>query len=188
MKITDLWYTVGVITILFEAHSTSQDNEAGLASGWYDTPLSLKGQAQAREMGERYKDVRIDAVFCSDLQRSYRTAEIAFGTSLPIIRDERLRECNYGELNRGPKTEVEGQRLIHVSTPFPSGESYLQTSHRIALFLDDLEQYYQGKTILIVGHRATQYGLEHWLKNELLEKIVTEPWQWQPGWKYELIQ
>jgi broad specificity phosphatase PhoE len=177
-----------VITILFEAHSTTEDNEANRASGWYDTPLTSKGEAQAKEMGERYKDARIDIIFCSDLQRSYRTAEIAFGTKVPIVRDERLRECNYGELNRGPKTEVEGQRLIHVATPFPSGESYQQTSRRMALFLDDLDQYYQGKTVLIIGHRATQYGLEHWLNNKPLEEAVTEPWKWQPGWKYELFQ
>jgi broad specificity phosphatase PhoE len=39
-------------------------------------------------------------VFTSDLARAVQTAEIAFaGSDLPIRRDQRLRECNYGRLN-----------------------------------------------------------------------------------------
>ena len=40
--------------------------------------LSPLGEQQSREMGERYKDDRFDAIFCSDLKRAFRSAEIAF--------------------------------------------------------------------------------------------------------------
>ena len=33
---------------------------------------------------------------------------------------------------------------------------------------------------------ATQYGLEEHIKGLELADIVVAPWQWQPGWKYEL--
>ena len=68
-----------MVSIIFEAHGTTTDNEAKLASGWFDVALSALGETQAKELSERYKIEDFAAVFCSDLQRSYKTAEIAFG-------------------------------------------------------------------------------------------------------------
>lgn len=82
-----------MVTIILESHSTSFDNEARLSSGHNDVGLSPLGEKQASELGERYKNQKFDAIFCSDLQRSYKTAEIAFGEKFPIIKDKRLREC-----------------------------------------------------------------------------------------------
>ena len=31
-------------------------------------------------------------------------------------------------------------------------------------FLEELLKNYDGKKVMIIGHRATQYGLEHWIK------------------------
>jgi broad specificity phosphatase PhoE len=175
-----------MVTIFFESHATTVDNEAKLAAGWYDVALSDLGESQARQLGERYADQVLDVIFCSDLQRSYNTARLAFGSDFPITQDERLRECNYGKLNRAPKAEIEAIREACLHSPFPDGESYEDTSNRMKAFLQDLLNGYDGKTIMIIGHRATQYGLEQWTKGLSLQESVLEPWQWQPGWKYEL--
>lgn len=175
-----------MITIIFEAHSTTKDNEAGTAAGWYDVELSDLGVSQAKQMGERYKDQSFDAIFCSDLQRSYKTAQLAFDDKFPIIKDARLRECNYGDLNRASKKDIETMKSQAIEIPFPNGESYRDTSARMKAFLQDLLKDYDGKTVLIIGHRATQYGLEEHIKGLKLADIVVAPWQWQPGWKYEL--
>ena len=173
--------------VLFESHSTSLDNEAGLASGHFDVALSPTGERQAREMGDRYRDTEIAAVFSSDLQRSYRTAEIAFGgRGIPIERDRRLRECDYGELTRRPRSEVVAQPLAHLDKPFPGGESYRDAAQRMREFLKELVVRFDENTVLIVGHRASQVALEHWLNGRRLEDVLTAPWSWQPGWKYQL--
>lgn len=67
-----------MITIIFESHGTTFDNETHLSSSWFDVELSPLGEKQAKELGGRYKNEEFDAIFCSDLQRSYKTAEIAF--------------------------------------------------------------------------------------------------------------
>ena len=177
---------IRMITIIFESHATTLDNEVHLASGHNDVALSALGEKQARELGERYVDKHFDAIFCSDLQRSYKTAEIAFGSKFPIIRDTRLRECDYGDLTRHPSSEVDPEKIKHIKIPFPNGESYEQTNQRMKEFLEDLTQKYDGrqKNVLIIGHRATQYGLEHRIKGLSLEKIISTPWKWQPGWVY----
>ncbi|MEK7616749.1 MAG: histidine phosphatase family protein [Patescibacteria group bacterium] len=202
-----------MVNIIFESHSTTLDNEVHLSSGHNDVELSLLGIKQAKELGERYKDLlrsrsedsitlarrtlpsagaegknqKFDAIYCSDLQRSYRTAEIAFGNKLSIIKDAILRECNYGDLNGHPAQEVEPLKVEHINKPFPNGESYEDCMKRMKEFLDDLGQKYhdRGKSVLIIGHRATQYGLEHLINGVDLKTLVTTPFKWQPGWRYK---
>jgi broad specificity phosphatase PhoE len=177
-----------MIRIIFESHATTHDNQAGLSSGHNDVDLSPRGVQEALQLGERHREDRLDAVYCSDLQRSYKTAILAFtGRSIPILPDRRLRECDYGSLSQQPAALVKAQRAGHVTVPFPGGESYRQTAERIRSFLADLaERHRPSQTVVIVGHRATQYGLEHWLKGVPLEAAVIAPWTWQPGWDYEL--
>ena len=178
------------MVIIFEAHSTTLDNEAHLSSGHNDIELSPLGIKQAKELGERYKDQKFEAIFCSDLQRSYKTAEIAFNGKFPIVKDRRLRECDYGDLTSHPSDEVEPLKIKHISVPFPNGESYEDCLKRMKDFLDELKQKYHGRgkneNVLIIGHRATQYGLEHLIKGIDLKTLITTPFKWQPGWTYNL--
>ena len=164
-----------MVTIIFEAHGTTFDNEKHLASGHNDVALSPLGEKQSKEMGERYKNDSFDVIFCSDLQRAYRSAEIAFNNRFPIIKDKRLRECNYGDLTQKPSAGVDGEKLKHISIPFPNGESYNQTTERIKDFLSDLLKNYDGKKVMIIGHRATQYGLENLINNISLEGAIGAP-------------
>jgi broad specificity phosphatase PhoE len=171
--------------LVFESHATSLDNEVGLASGWFDVALSATGEEQARTLGARRRDDHLAVVFCSDLSRSFRTAEIAFGDrSVQIIRDARLRECDYGDLTRRPTSEIEQRRLRHLVDPFPNGESYQQVVDRVSGWLSKALASIDAGTVLIVGHRATYYALEHLLNRVTLREAVTSPWTWQPGWTY----
>ena len=134
-----------MITIVFESHGTTFDNEQKLPSGYFDVELSPLGVKQSGEMGERHKDDHFDAIFCSDLQRSYKSAEIGFGTKWPIIKDARLRECNYGDYTRKPEIWLDDEKARRITVPFPNGESYTETTARMKSFLDDLKKNYDGK-------------------------------------------
>jgi broad specificity phosphatase PhoE len=176
-----------MVTIIFESHGTTFDNESDLSSGIYDVALSPLGEQQARELGERYKSDYYDAIFCSNLQRSYKTAEIAFADrNFKIIKDPRLKESNYGDFTRRSYKEVKALRLEYVDKPFPNGDSYEQKAQEIKNFLQDLLKNYDDKKVMIIGHRATQYGLELWIKGVPLKEAVIAPWKWQPGWVYNL--
>lgn len=172
-------------TIIFEAHGTTFDNEARLSSGHNDVELSPLGIQQSKEMGERHKDDHFDAIFCSDLQRAYKSAEIGFGDKWPIIQDVRLRECDYGDFTQHPSEEVDKQKPLRITEPFPNGESYTQTTARMKSFLEDLLKNYEGKRVMVIGHRATQYGLDNLINGVPLEDLVASKFKWQPGWKYE---
>lgn len=145
--------------LVFESHATSLDNEVGLASGWFDVALSATGEEQARTLGDR---------------------------SLPIVRDARLRECDYGDLTRHPTSEIEQRRLLHLVDPFPNGESYQQVVDRVSEWLREALPCSDAGTLLCIGHRATHYALQHLLNRVTLQEAMALPWTWQPGWTYRL--
>lgn len=173
--------------IIFESHSTSVDNEDDLAAGQYDSPLSEVGESQAKALGKRRRGEDFDVIFCSDLQRSYRTAEIAFGHKFIIIQDSRLRECDYGKWNHDEKQFVEKAKPLRIDTPYPNGESWTWAVNRMVDFLKELETS-DYENVLIIGHRATQYGLEHYINNVPIREAVLASWAYQPGWEYQLDQ
>jgi broad specificity phosphatase PhoE len=173
--------------IVFETHAISSDNEAGIATGWLEGQLSEEGRRLARRLGERRRGEWIDTVYTSDLGRAVETAELAFGDSgIPIRRDARLRECNYGSLNGGRVIEVERDRIKRIDEPFPGGESYRQTVERTRSFLGDVAVERGSGRIVVIGHSATRWALDHLLKGVPLEVLVGAPFEWQEGWLYEL--
>ena len=178
-----------MIEIVFETHSLSTDNERGVATGWLDGGLSEHGRAQATRLGERRRADRIAAVFTSDLGRAVETAELAFaGSGIPVYRDARLRECNYGVLNGMPADLVTAERAKHVHVPFEGGESYADAVERMRSFLYDLGRAWDGSRVLLIGHSATRWALDHLLQGVPLEELVDAPFEWREGWEYVVGQ
>ena len=180
-----------MLTLFYSFHTTSIDNEAGLASGFADVPLSASGRQLAYELGQRYATETLDAVFCSDLQRAYTTAEIAFSSHnppIPIVRDARLRECDYGDLTQYPFVQIEEERKRRITEPFPNGESIRMVTKRVGAFLYDVLRDYDDKTIVMIAHGATKWGLDYWCSNASLEEIIHAPYEWRDSniWQYQL--
>lgn len=178
-----------MLTILYSPHMSSVDNEAQLASGHADVPLAAAGREQARELGEHYAAETPAAVFSSDLQRAAETARLAFADrAFPLMTDARLRECDYGELTRCPVARVEREFPVRITAPFARGESLLMVTRRVGAFLRELLPVYDGRVVVVIGHRATKYGLEYWCGTQSLEEIVHTPWEWReiPIWRYHL--
>ncbi len=175
------------VELVYETHSVTTDNEAGLATGWLPGRLSERGRTLAAELGERRRLDNIAAVFVSDLRRAVETAEMAFGRSgIPIISDVRLRECNYGELNGAPVARLAAVRALHIDVPFPGGQSYYQVVAQMRDLLRDLVACWAGKRVLLIAHSANRWALEHPLLGRSLAELVDAPFEWQPGWTYHL--
>lgn len=175
------------IEIVFESHSTTVDNEQGRATGWLAGELSAQGRAQARELGRRRRDDGIAAVFSSDLGRAAETVSIAFGGSgVRVLYDWRLRECDYGQRNGMSSAEVHRSRREHLDQPYPGGESWRQATARVGRFLGDLPLRWDDRRVLVVGHRATWWGLEHFIGGATLEDLAEQGFAWQEGWEYRV--
>ncbi len=175
-----------VVSIVFETHSWSEDNESGIASGWNHSRLSPRGRELAAALGDRRRDDGITAVFCSDLRRAAETAEIAFADSdLPILLDWRLRECDYGTGNGMPAARLHEDRSAYLDEPYPDGESWSHAIDRVGWFLRDLRVSSEGCRVLVIGHVATRWGLQHHLEGRAVAELVAEGFDWQLGWEYQ---
>lgn len=171
------------VEIVFETHSTTEDNESGHATGWLPGRLSAVGREQARALGERRRADGIAAVLTSDLARAVETATIAFGdTTIPVLHDWRLRECDYGDGNGMPRDELD--RAGHLDRPYPGGESWRQAVDRNARVLPDLPLRWDGQRVVLIGHTATIWALQHHVSGMALEDLLDAEFDWQPGWGF----
>lgn len=172
------------VRITYETHSITVDNERGFATGWLDGQLSERGKASARELGER-RASGYDAVFTSDLWRAVETAEIAFGgRGVPVLKDWRLRETDYGECNGVPVAQLRAATMEHVDDPWPGGESYAQAVERFGWFAEDLVRRWDGGRVVVIGHAVTHVALECLTTGRTVAEVLATPWEWQPGWDY----
>jgi len=178
------------VKITYFVHGTTIDNERKISSGWYDTELSSLGIEQAINLGKKVDYKKFDVIFCSDLKRAADSAALAFKDGPMIIKDKRLRECNYGKYNAQPLDIVEPLQEKFITERFPDGESYEDVKERINDFLKFLKKNYNGKNIAIIAHKAPQLALDVLVKGKTWEQAFKEDWRkrkaWQPGWEYTL--
>lgn len=174
------------VELVYETHATTVDNERGVATGWQPGELSATGRANAEALGARRR-TSTDRVVTSDLARALQTVEIAFaGTGVPVDTDVRLREVDFGELTGAPVAEIERRRRSHVEDPWPGGQSYRQVAAGVDALLDELVAEHDGERVLLVGHAATRYALDHLLTGRPLETSVAAPSRWREGWTWTL--
>lgn len=90
--------------------------------GWTDLPLNANGVRQARAWHERLSGIPFDSIYCSDLARARKTAQIIAGERRSDVREMRaFREIHLGEW--------ETLSMMEVKTRFPDkwrerGENY----------------------------------------------------------------
>uniref|UniRef100_A0A7S1WPG7 phosphoglycerate mutase (2,3-diphosphoglycerate-dependent) n=1 Tax=Alexandrium catenella TaxID=2925 RepID=A0A7S1WPG7_ALECA len=91
--------------VYFLRHGESVCNAQQVHGGWEDSALTVKGERQAVEAGLCLKanGIKLHAIFCSVLQRSNKTAELACNVSgnsfgVPVYRSWKLNSSHTGVL------------------------------------------------------------------------------------------
>lgn len=175
------------LSIVYETHSLTEDNEAGIATGWLPGKLSSEGRSLAAELGERRRHDGIAAVFVSDLARAVETAIIAFeGSGIAVFKDWRLRECNYGKLNGTATKPLAEVRRNHIAEPFPQGQSYEQVVELTRDFLESVRGPWDGQRICVISHSANKWAFDAIVHGKTLAELVDAPFEWREGWEYEI--
>lgn len=151
--------------ILLARHGETPWNAEGRYQGQEDIALSSVGEAQARALGERLAEVRIDRAVASPLSRALRTAQFALGDTRAgmLATDAGLMEIAHGTwegLLAGEIRERDPERLAAWrdaphQVQMPQGESLQQVFDRA---WPALERAAQGlgdaDTLLVVAHDA----------------------------------
>lgn len=153
--------------VLLARHGETPWNAEGRYQGQIDIPLSPTGEGQARALGARLADVRIDRAIASPLTRARTTAEFALGDArkAQLGTDAGLLEIAHGEWEGLLASEIrerDPERLLawreapeSVQMPGAGGESLQQVLDRAwPAFERATAGLGDGDTLLIVAHDA----------------------------------
>lgn len=129
---------------------------------WGRTPgicLNEKGQLQAQRLADRFKNVTLNAIYSSPLDRALQTAEpIARGVKLEVRKSEAANEINFGDWTGQTFESLSSDRRwrhfnnYRSMTMIPGGESFLEVQNRIVKELETLAEQHGKARIAIVSH------------------------------------
>jgi probable phosphoglycerate mutase len=112
-------------------HGETAWSLTGQHTGLTDVPLTERGERNARQLGERLRDLTFARVYTSPVQRAARTCELAgFGAVAEVDPD--LVEWNYGQYEGRRTAEIREKRpgWLLCRDGCPGGESPAQASAR----------------------------------------------------------
>ena len=129
--------------------------------GHADPPLNARGREQARALASELADVRLDAIYASDLRRSAETAAIvAEARQMDIRFDSELRENDFGDWTGLTRDEVERRfpegALLRKSgrKGWNGGESYEEMADRVVRAAAAIAAAHPEEHVLVVTHNG----------------------------------
>ncbi|MHB1457175.1 MAG: histidine phosphatase family protein [Armatimonadota bacterium] len=142
-------------------HGQTDSNKENRIQGHANTHLSKLGHIQARLVGEWLQNEQIDAIYSSDLNRAYETAEAIAGYhNLPIYTDGRFRECCFGEWEGKTVDEVKAEYPVlfdkyckdSIKNRAPGGERLEELQLRVIEAVSEIVRQHSDDTVALVTH------------------------------------
>lgn len=177
-------------TLYLVRHGETEWNVREINQGHMDSFLTEKGIGQARKIAEKFKDIKFDAIFSSDLLRAQKTAEIIkLDRELSVQILKSLRERAHGDFE-GKHNDIYKDALKEKLEERKklSGDAYesfrlapgIETNGELmARFINQLRQIavvYPNKNVLVVTHTGCIKNflikIGHVKRKELLSKSV----------------
>ena len=169
-------------------HGQSVWNAENRFTGWTDVELSEKGVGEAEKAGDLLSEIRFGVVHTSGLIRAQRTAEIIMSRNtvsgkVPVMRDERLNERHYGDLqglNKAETAERHGAEQVHIwrrsfDVPPPGGESLKMNAERTIPYFEEkiVPDLKEGKNVLVSAHGNSLRSIVMHIESISPEEIVS---------------
>ena len=149
-------------------HGQSEGNLYDLFLGHTDMDLTELGRKQAERVTSYFENIKIDAIFSSDLKRAYHTAcPLAEMKGLSITKCPGMREIFAGEWEGRVFSEIRQNSPMgdiwwnDTGNARPDGgESVAELQERILAEVSRLAKENEGKTICIFTHFTPIYALK----------------------------
>lgn len=173
-------------TLVIVRHGQSAWNLENRFTGWVDVDITDKGEAEAKNAGEKLKGESFDLAFTSDLKRAQRTLSIILGeigqSAIPTTKHQALNERHYGDLQGANKAETAakyGEDQVHIwrrsyDVAPPNGESLKDTADRVIPYFEAeiAPKLKAGKNIIITAHGNSLRALIMHLEKLTPEQIL----------------
>lgn len=159
-------------------HGETIENVGEIVQGQQDGTLTKTGKKQAKLLGERLKNEKIDYIICSDLGRVRNTAKeiIKFHPKTPVEYSKEVRERAMG-VHEGRKfeevrEEIKKLGLTRFTHQPENGENYKMVQSRAQKFIDRIKGEFSGKTVLVCSHGAFNKVLLSIILGKPMEEVV----------------
>ena len=172
-------------SIYFVRHGQSEWNVTDQICGATDIPLTAQGHAQARETGEKIKElgIRADLILCSPLQRAADTAKgISEVTGIPVKVEPRLVEQNFGIWEGTSPRDSKAFRSAKLNfiCSYGTGESMFRVAQRIYNLLDELKAEAENAapgtdppTYILVAHNGIARFVKSYFRDMTNEEFAS---------------
>lgn len=168
--------------IYLTRHGQTEWNIEKRLQGRGNSPLTEAGIQRAEELRERIKDIDLDVIYSSPIERALHTANIVKGDkAVEVITEEGFIEMCFGDYE-GRKTDEVMQEnpewnielIMHgdVNLCAPNGENLGSVRNRVKKSMDRIIDENRGKTVLIVAHGITLKALMYYFKDEEVNSEV----------------
>ena len=166
-------------------HCEAMGNLKRVFQGSTDCDISETGAKQLEYLKERFKNIRLDAVYSSPLIRARKTAEAAaFGKGLEIITRQNLTELNGGVLEGRPFQEAFNSIAgladtwnNHPQDFAPEGGEAMRNAYvRIYDEITELVRINRGKTVAAVSHGGVLRCLMCRVLYNDINRLKDVPW------------
>ena len=144
-------------------HGETEANVAGLYSGHAPTPLTERGIAQAQTLGTLLRNVPVDNVLCSELERARHTTQLILAErEVPVRNMPELNEMFFGDWEMRHHRDLAREDAENYAvwcndwqnaTP-TNGEGFQTFSQRVERFIAQLADYKACQNLLVVSHQG----------------------------------
>lgn len=144
------------IFLIRHGETAIKDKIPGRTPGVY---LNDKGKQQAEHLITRFERIRLDAIFCSPVDRALETAlPLASNRGIKIEEREKLAEVDYGdwtlktfdELNKLKDWKL--YNTIRSNIRIPNGEMFIEIQSRMINEMNDIRMRFPDGSIAIFSH------------------------------------
>lgn len=146
-------------------HAETNSNIRHTCLGHKDVPLNENGIKQAEALAERLKDIKLDIVYSSPLNRAVETINppAVRGQGAPVTMSFALIERDFGIWDDMTFEEIEAEypeeyKAWHedwTGYKIPEGESSDEVQDRINIFMQKLVDSHRNQNIAVVTHLGT---------------------------------
>lgn len=137
-------------------HGQIDANPNHLIISTTDEELNEVGIEQAKKLSEKFKEINYDFIISSPLKRTRKTAEIINVKHKQIQQEERLIERNCGILEHRNTDTFDFKPYCNYfqNVECEGGERIVECFDRVWELLNELEEHYPDKTIVLVTHHG----------------------------------
>jgi isoleucyl-tRNA synthetase len=169
-------------TFYFVRHGEARQNLLNINSCYPEKEVYDLTETGVKEAEQGVKELKtlggVDLIFSSDILRTKRTAEV-YGKILgvEVKVDKRLREFDFGIYNGHPSSDwyKKDQNLWEEGPE--GGENWADIKVRIVEFINEVNERYKGKRILVASHGDPLWVLMQHFGSELSYPKFANPFE-----------